>query len=91
MRDHPQLAAALRVIERLGPSTIQPLAAASRLPASLKRDIRDTMINMHNDPDAAQHIRQGYIDRFVAVQDSDYDDIRAMLAVCERADFMTLK
>ena len=36
LRDGPELAGGLRVIDSLGPSTIQPVAAASWLPASLK-------------------------------------------------------
>jgi phosphonate transport system substrate-binding protein len=91
LRDHPQLAQSLRIIGSLGPSTIQPLAATSQLPSSLKRDIQDVLVEMHNDCDAAHHIRRGFIDGFVVVGDSDYDDIRAMLTVCERAEFMTLK
>jgi phosphonate transport system substrate-binding protein len=35
-RDHPQLADRLRIIDTFGPSTIQPVVAASRLPERLK-------------------------------------------------------
>ena len=34
LRDHPALAAELRVIEVLGPSTIQPVVAARHLPVA---------------------------------------------------------
>jgi hypothetical protein len=37
------------------------------------------------------YLDRGFIDRFVAVSDGDYDDIRAMLATCEQAGFMTLR
>jgi hypothetical protein len=36
LRDHPSLAGGLRVIGAFGPSTIQPVVAASRLPRPLK-------------------------------------------------------
>jgi phosphonate transport system substrate-binding protein len=91
LRDHPRLAAQLRVIDSLGPSTIQPLAAASRLPEPLKRDIRAILADMHRDPAARAVLDRGLIDHFAPVSDADYDDIRAMLAYCERVDFLTLK
>jgi len=91
LRDHPELAARLRVIDSLGPSTIQPLAASTNLPAPMKSDIQAILSEMHTDAAARQWLDRGFIARFVAVQDSDYDDIRAMLAACERAAFLTLK
>jgi phosphonate transport system substrate-binding protein len=91
LRDHPHLANELRVIASLGPSTIQPLAAARHLPASLKHDIQGALAEMHRDENARAQLDRGFIERFVAVQDSDYDDIRMMLEVCERASFLLLR
>ncbi|MCC6612125.1 MAG: PhnD/SsuA/transferrin family substrate-binding protein [Anaerolineae bacterium] len=91
LREHPQLADQLRVIETLGPSTIQPLAAASRLPQSMKQDIRAILSEIHRDPAGREMLDRGFIDRFVPVTDADYDDIRRMLDECERAGYMTLK
>ncbi len=78
LRDHPQLAEHLRVIHALGPSTIQPIAVSTRLPASLKDEIQAVITNLP--PQAAPYLQHGLIDRFVPVTDADYDDIRAMLA-----------
>lgn len=91
LRDHPHLAEQLRVIDNLGPSTIQPLAANTRLPASLKQDIQGVLAEMHHDAQARAQLDRGFIDRFTAIQDSDYDDIRAMLAAYEQAHFLTLR
>jgi phosphonate transport system substrate-binding protein len=91
LRDHPRLAAKLRVIDRLGPSTIQPLAAASHLPGQLKRDIQAILADMHHDAEARAALDRGLIDHFTPVSDASYDDIRDMLAVCERAGFLVLK
>jgi len=91
LREHPQLADQLRVIESLGPSTIQPLAAASHLPQSLKQDIRSILAEIHRDPAGRAQLDHGFIDRFVPMIDSDYDDIRGMLSECEQAGFMTLR
>ncbi|HVO69483.1 MAG TPA: PhnD/SsuA/transferrin family substrate-binding protein [Aggregatilineaceae bacterium] len=90
-RDHPELEAKLRVIDSLGPSTIQPLVAATRIAPSLIEDVQSVFIGMHNDSRAMDFLRRGFIDHFVAVQDNDYDDIRQMMSVCEAADFIELR
>jgi phosphonate transport system substrate-binding protein len=91
LRQKPQIAEQLRVIDTLGPSTIQPLAVAHRLPLSLKRDIQAVFAEIHGEPASRVHLDRGFIDHFVKVSDADYDDIREMLAVCERAGFLTLR
>jgi phosphonate transport system substrate-binding protein len=91
LRDHPQLGGQLRVIDSLGPSSIQPLAAASHLPTTLKQDIQAILAEFHHDPAGRAVLDRGFIDHFVAVCDTDYDDIRAMLSACEQADFLSLK
>jgi phosphonate transport system substrate-binding protein len=91
LRDHPRLAAKLRVVDHLGPSTIQPLVVASRLPDSLKRDIQAILADMHNDHAVRASLDRGLIDHFTPVSDASYDDIRAMQAVCEQAGFLALK
>lgn len=88
---HPELAAGLRVVGSLGPSTIQPFAAATHVSPGLQEDVRSAFIALHEDAEGKTRLARGLIDRYVAVQDSDYDDIRHMLSVCESADFMTLK
>jgi phosphonate transport system substrate-binding protein len=91
LHDHARLAEQLQVIESLGPSTIQPLAAATRLPKRLKQDIQAVLVEMHLDTEALPYLERGFIDHFVAVQDSDYDDIRQMLGACTEANFLTLR
>jgi phosphonate transport system substrate-binding protein len=88
---HPELAEKLRVIDSLGPSSIQPMVAAAHVPPSLSEAVQNTLTAMHQDPVAAEVLRRGFIDHFVAVQDKDYDDIRDMLTVCEQANFLTLR
>ena len=90
-RDHPDVSEQLRVIDAFGPSTIQPVAVAPHLPDDLKAGLRAVFTTMHDDPAARAVLERGFIERFVAVTDSDYDDIRAMLAACEAADFLILK
>jgi phosphonate transport system substrate-binding protein len=91
LRNQPDLAESLRVIDSLGASTIQPLAVGTRLPEMLKRDIEAVFLGLHNDPIARTYLDRGLIDYFTPVCDSDYDDIRAMLVACEQAHFLTLR
>jgi phosphonate transport system substrate-binding protein len=89
LRDHPQLAG-LRVVGSFGPSTIQPVVAASRLPEQLKDEVRDLLVELAGDPTARPVLDHGVIDHFAAVDDAAYDDIRAMLTVIEAAGWTSL-
>ena len=89
-RDHPRLADGLRVIGAFGPSTIQPVVAASRLPDQLKDQVRELLAGLTDDPLARPVLDYGLIDRFTPVGDAAYDDIRAMLATIEAAGWTNL-
>jgi len=89
LRDHPGLAD-LRVVGSFGPSTIQPVVAASRLPDACRREVRALLVELGDDPTARPALDHGLIERFVAVDDAAYDDIRAMLAVIEAAGWTSL-
>ncbi len=91
LRDQPGLAAGLRVIASLGPSPIQPVVVARRLPAALKEDVRGVLIEMAGDAEARRRLAHGFVERFVPVEDATYDPIRAMLAEAEAADFLSLR
>jgi phosphonate transport system substrate-binding protein len=90
LRDHPDLAEALRVIETLGPSTIQPVVAARHLPVDVKAALRTALLRLGDDPVARKELARGFVERFVPVTDRDYDDIRGMLVAAEHADFLSL-
>jgi phosphonate transport system substrate-binding protein len=90
LRDRPALREQLKVIDSLGPAGIQPVVAASRLPDGLKAAVREALLAMDDDPAARDVLTHSFVERFVAVTDEDYDDVRAMLAAAEEADFMTL-
>jgi phosphonate transport system substrate-binding protein len=89
LRDHPQLAG-LRVVGSFGPSTIQPVVAASRLPEQLKDQVREFLVKLGDDPTARPVLDHGLIRRFSPVDDAAYDDIRAMLATVEAAGWTSL-
>jgi phosphonate transport system substrate-binding protein len=90
LRDHPELGAGLRMIGSFGPSTIQPLVAASHLPGRLKDQVRDLLVGLGDDPTARPVLDHGFIDRFARIDDGAYDDIRAMLATIQAAGWTSL-
>jgi phosphonate transport system substrate-binding protein len=91
LRDHPEVASCLRVIDTFGPSTIQPVVAVRRLPAGLRQDLREVLLQMADDPVARDRLGRGLVERFVPISDASYDDIRTMLAAAEAAAFLTIK
>jgi phosphonate transport system substrate-binding protein len=90
LRDNPALAAALRVVEVFGPSTIQPLVVAGHLPAAMKAAIQDAVIGIGDDPLARAALDQADVMGFAPIGDADYDDIRRMLATVEAAGLLAL-
>jgi phosphonate transport system substrate-binding protein len=90
LRDEPDLAGRLRVIDSLGPSTVQPVVAARRLSAGVKRDIAAALTAMADDPSAQPHLARALCQGFVPATDADYADIRAMLTRAEAAGYLTI-
>ena len=87
LRDHPELAEQLRIIETFGPSPIQPVVASCHMPASLKADVRTALVEVGNDPASRDVLAHGFVKRFAPVNDSDYDPIRGMLSLATGIDF----
>ncbi len=91
LREDPALVERLRVVEALGPSTIQPVAVSRRVPADLRAAIREVLLTMTDDPAVREPFAACLIERFVAVDSATYDDIRMMLDACETAGFMEIR
>ncbi len=93
LREHPDLAARVRIIDTLGPATIQPVVVAHQVPKALKDEIRAALYAIGEDPDPGVRaaLDYGYVARFIPIEDAAYDDIRAMVAAAEAANFMTLR
>lgn len=89
-RGNPRLDRDLRVIDSLGPSTIQPVVAASWLEEGLKADLRSILLELATDPAAREVLAGRLVERFVAITDTDYDDLRRMRAACVTAGLTTL-
>lgn len=87
MRDHPELDEQLRIIEIFGPSPIQPVVAARHVSDSLAADVCGVLLAMADDPAARIALDHGFVKRFAAVSDADYDEIRTMLSLAVGVDF----
>ena len=53
----------------------------------LKGKLQDALVTMHLDDCGARELQEGLIERFVAVRDEDYDNIREMLEKVEGVEF----
>ncbi len=91
LRDHPELAERIRVIDSLGPSSIQPVTVARRLPDRLRREIQKTLLEMGDHPEGRRALHLGMVRRFVPADAKSYADIEEMAAACEAAGFMELR
>jgi len=87
----PEIAAQLKVIDSLGPSTIQPVAVSKRFPESFRQEVRDVLLDFHRTEEGRRILDMGLVARWAAVGPSDYDDIRRMLDACEAAGFMEIR
>jgi phosphonate transport system substrate-binding protein len=89
VRLEPRLRTQLRVIDTLGPSTIQPVvASARRLSGAQRSAVRDALLAMDSEPSDRRVLRAAGIDRFVAITDDAYDDIRAMFEAVQGAGLL---
>ena len=91
LRDHPDLAEQVRVVEALGPSTIQPVAVSRRVPDDLREAIREVLLTMAEDSAVYERLGVAFVERFATVDAGSYDDIRRMVDACEAAGFMELR
>lgn len=82
-----ELAARLRVVDVLGPSSIPPMVVSKRLDGELKCKLREALVTMHLEDCGAKVLRDGLIERFVVVRDEDYGNIREMLERVEGVEF----
>lgn len=89
LRTMPWLRRRIRIIETLGPSTVQPIVVSRRrLSEEQRTRLRDGLTRLGADPSAKPVLHAAGIDRFVAVEARDYDDIRAMMRTVREAGLL---
>lgn len=70
-----------RIIEKLGPFGIPPVVVRPGLDPGLKTKLRDILLSAHRDEAGAAILAGMMIDKFVSIEDKQYDTIRTMEAV----------
>lgn len=88
---HPHLGRTLRIIDRLGPSPIQPVAVRRSLSRGCKDDLRLALAEIEKDPEGRSCLARAQVERFVRVNEETYDPIRAMNAFASAAGLSVLK
>lgn len=69
-----------KVVHRSPQFGIPPVVVPPDLPLHLKQSLRSVFLQMHNDPEGKEILAHMRIEKFVEVDDSNYDSIRAMRA-----------
>ena len=90
-RDHPELHDQVKVIDAVGPSTIQPMAVSKRFDDHFREAVRSVLLGFADTAQGRSILQRGLYERWVEVGPSDYDDIRSMVAACEAAGFMEIR
>jgi len=73
LRDHPELADRIRIVDSLGPAPIQPVVVRAGLDAGLKRQLRDCLLGL-----SGEVLERYFVERFTAPP--DYSTVAAALA-----------
>jgi len=64
-----------------------PIVVSSKMDPVVKAKLRDTVLHMHEDPEGQAVLKNAMLKRFIAPDDHNYDDIRAMIANANRVKF----
>ncbi|UCH87023.1 MAG: phosphate/phosphite/phosphonate ABC transporter substrate-binding protein [Dehalococcoidia bacterium] len=76
----PSLIGNVKVIERWGPYGIYPFVVNPRLDPEIKARLRQVLLDMHEDVEGKEILRNLGVDRFVVPNDNIYDSVIEMRA-----------
>lgn len=79
VRQDPTLLRHIKVIHRSPPFGIPPVVVPPGLPPRQKVQLRELLLGMDKDPEGQRILAQLGIDRFVSIEDSAYDGVRALV------------
>jgi phosphonate transport system substrate-binding protein len=83
LRDDPNLADQIRIIDMLGPSPIPPWVIHKSVPEPLRQSLRQALTQMHQTPAGQEVLALGQMVRFETAVDTHYDPIRQMLQISQ--------
>jgi len=83
-RTNPEYTSKTKVIHKSPPYGIPPVVVNAQLDPALKEAMREIFLSAHTDKKGREILKKMMIDKFVAIDDSEYDSIRKMKAWLEK-------
>jgi phosphonate transport system substrate-binding protein len=83
-RTNPEYTSKTRIIIKSPPYAIPPLVVPGGLDPQIKERLKQILLNAHNDSKGRELLSKMMIDKFVVIEDSAYDSIRAMKSWVEK-------
>lgn len=83
VRDEPDLRSRMRILARYGPYGSPPVVVNPHAPEGFKAAMKGILLNMHKDREARELLDSLMANRFVAIDDSAYESVRAMIREVE--------
>lgn len=90
MVKNPRYIRQTKVLKVLGPAGIPPVVISTKVSLSLRENIRDTLLGMNSDPLGKKILEGVLVDRFVVVDDSNYDSIRKMKQQAQESGYQVI-
>lgn len=76
----PTMTSQTKIISKSEPYGIPPVVVPSSLDESMKKQLKDLFLNIHNVEEGKEILQKLHVDKFVVSDDSAYDSIRKMRA-----------
>jgi phosphonate transport system substrate-binding protein len=86
-----EFATKVHVIDSIGPAGIPPVVVSTKLDAARRKALTDAFLGMNADPAGRKILDTALVDKFVVVDDHNFDDIREMKRKAEQAGYLTIK
>jgi ABC-type phosphate/phosphonate transport system substrate-binding protein len=64
---------------------------SKRFDAAFREAVRDVLVAFHETDRGREILELGLVERWVPIEASGYDDVRAMVDACEKAGFMEIR
>ncbi|MCL7413473.1 MAG: phosphate/phosphite/phosphonate ABC transporter substrate-binding protein [ANME-2 cluster archaeon] len=75
---NPKLTSKTKIILKSDPYGIPPVVVHPDIEPEFKNELKNILLTMHKDPKGAEILENIRIDRFVEIDDSEYDSVRNM-------------
>lgn len=81
----------VRVIDSVGPAGIPPIVVSAKVPEPTRQLLKRILLEMNTTPEGRKILDAAVVDKFVAVDDSNFDDIREMKQKAEQAKYLSIR